>query len=173
MKLNKIVLGLTMTFSLISMANAADSGHGTVTFTGSVTEAPCSIDPENVDQTIELGQVSAAALSKGGKSSPQNFTIKLTNCDISEKKSVSAKFTGAEGGTQGSLGITGTAKGASIGITDGSGNVIALNKDSAVQNMQAGNHDLTFAAYLQGDAVDGEVTPGDFKGVTNFTLAYQ
>lgn len=43
------------------MANAADQGHGTVTFTGSIIDAPCSIAPESIDQTVNLGQISNVA----------------------------------------------------------------------------------------------------------------
>ena len=32
-------------------APAQDQGHGKITFTGSVIDAPCSIDPNSVDQT--------------------------------------------------------------------------------------------------------------------------
>ncbi|CAI1948726.1 Fimbria A protein precursor [Serratia fonticola] len=175
MKLSKIVLGVSLALGMVSFANA-DSGHGTVSFTGSIIDAPCSIDPQNVDQTVELGQISTSALENSGQSTPQNFTIKLTNCNVATLKSVSAKFTGAEGMTKGLLGITGTAKGASIGITDGAGKVIALNTATDVQNLQNGDHNLTFAAYLQGDGKVGDddvtIVPGEFKGVTNFTLAY-
>ncbi len=71
------------------------------------------------------------------------------------------------------MGITGEATGASIGIMDGAGNAIALNTASNAQDLQDGNNNLTFAAYVQADSVDVPVTPGEFRGVTNFTLAYQ
>lgn len=54
MKLNKTILAAGLVLGFASMANAADQGHGTVTFTGSIIDAPCSIAPESIDQTVNL-----------------------------------------------------------------------------------------------------------------------
>lgn len=66
MKLNKILLatGLGLAMS-VGTANAADAGHGKITFTGSVIEAPCSINPDSLDQTKPLGAISRSWLEKG------------------------------------------------------------------------------------------------------------
>lgn len=182
MKLNKIVLGVSLALGVSCFANAAndaykDQGHGTVSFTGSIIDAPCSIDPESIDQTVNLGQVSNVALAENGNtgtSTPQNFEIRLEKCNIEGTgKSVTAKFTGAEGGTDGMLGITGTAKGASIAMTDGSGKLIDLGTSTEAQDLQNGRNTLLFAAYLQGDGSSSSIIPGDFKSVANFTLSYQ
>lgn len=62
MKLNKIMLAAAMAFGATSFAHAADQGHGKVNFIGSIIDAPCSIAPESLDQTVDLGQVSNVAL---------------------------------------------------------------------------------------------------------------
>lgn len=62
MKLNKIMLAAVMAFGVSSLAHAADQGHGKVTFSGSIIDAPCSIAPESLDQTVELGAISNVAL---------------------------------------------------------------------------------------------------------------
>ncbi|HDG9775435.1 TPA: type 1 fimbrial protein [Raoultella planticola] len=179
MKLNKTVLAVSLAFGIASFAHAAedaykDQGHGTVTFTGAIIDAPCSIDPDTIDQTVNLGQVSNVALNNKGTSTPKNFEIRLEKCNIGDKgKSVTAKFTGAEGGTAGMLGMTGSAKGASIAMVDGSGKLIELGKANSAQSLQNGNNTLLFAAYLQGDGDAAGVVPGDFKSVANFTLDYQ
>ena len=82
MKLNKIVMALVLAFSTVSGAQAADQGHGKVTFTGSIIDAPCSITPQSIDQTVDLGQISKEALLSGGKSTPRNFSIGLENCSF-------------------------------------------------------------------------------------------
>lgn len=179
MKLNKFALGLSLAMGMASFANAAtdpykDQGHGTVTFTGSIVDAPCSIDPETIDQTVNLGQVSNAALENKGTSTPKNFEIRLEKCNVGATgKAVTATFTGGKGGTDGMLGLTGSAKGASIAMTDGSGKVLKLGEKTEAQKLQNGNNTLLFAAYLQGDGASGGVVPGDFKSVANFTLDYQ
>jgi type 1 fimbria pilin len=175
MKLNKIVMALALAGSMVSFAHAADQGHGTVTFTGSIIDAPCSIDPDSVDQTVKLGEISNVALNANGNtgtSIPQDFQIKLENCDTTTSKTVTATFTGAEGATANHLGITGTASGASIALTDGSGKPIVLGQATDPHMLQDGNNTLVFSAYLQGDGAS-DVVPGDFTAIADFTLAYQ
>lgn len=176
MNLNKTLLAAAITFSTLSMAHAADQGHGKVTFTGSIIDSPCSIDPDSVDQTVELGQISNAALKDSGQSTPKNFDIKLENCSFgtpAAKNKVAVTFTGmASAAGNGLLGITGNAKGASVAITDGSGKVIELGKPTTEQALQDGNNTLNFAAYMQGDGASATITEGDFQAVADFTLAY-
>ncbi|MGG7955203.1 fimbrial protein [Klebsiella aerogenes] len=180
MTLNKLIAA-TIAFGFISTVNAApqDAGHGTVKFKGSIIEAPCSITPDTVDQTVDLGQISNVVLKDGGKSSPKNFFIKLENCDVSTLKTVSTTFTGApSAGNPDLLGITGTARGASIAITDGAGSTIKLGDATKPQGIQNINNTLAFSAYLQGDMnADGktgaDIVPGEFSSIANFTLAYQ
>lgn len=177
MKLNKIMMAAVVAFGMSSVAYAADQGHGKVTFTGSIIDAPCSIKPESIDQTVELGQVSNVALKDGGTSTPRQFSIDLENCVFEGKEAknkVTVTFTGMESATtDGLLGITGTAKGASIAITDASGQVVKLGEPTKAQELQNGNNSLSFAAYLQGDlASTAVIVPGDFQSVADFTLAY-
>ncbi|HHQ4308826.1 TPA: fimbrial protein [Serratia fonticola] len=177
MKLNKIVLGVSLALGIASFANAADitdQGHGTVTFTGSIIDAPCSISPDSIDQTVDLGQVSDVSLAAGGTSTPKFFEIVLEKCRVDDKgKSVTATFNGANGVINGSLGMTGTAQGASIMLSDSKGTQIKLGEKTSTQVMQNGNNTLGFTAYLQGNGASSAVVPGDFKSVANFTLAYQ
>ncbi|WP_454889850.1 fimbrial protein [Serratia quinivorans] len=176
MKLNKIMLAAAMTLGTVSMAHAADQGHGKVTFTGSIIDAPCSIAPESIDQTVDLGQISNAALKDSGQSTPKNFSISLEDCSFgtpAAKNKVQVTFTGMESlAANGLLGITGNAKGASVAITQADGSVIALGKPTKAQVLQDGNNTLSFAAYMQGDGATATITEGDFQAVTDFTLAY-
>lgn len=64
-----------------------DFGGGTINFTGSVTNAPCSIDPNDEKLTVKLGQVSMKQLSaKGDTSDPVDIKIHLNSCqfDVSD-----------------------------------------------------------------------------------------
>lgn len=177
MKLNNVMIAVAMTLGMTSIANA---NSGTVSFKGSIVEAPCSIDPTTVDQTVELGNISNAQLAAGsntGESTPKNFYINLENCNIGNTpKTISATFTGADGGAnggiKGSLGVTGSAKGASIIMTDGTGKQISLGDATTPQGLQDGNNKLAFAAYLKGHG-GTTITPGNFSSVANFTLSYQ
>lgn len=174
--MNKTYLAAAIMFGAISMAQAADEGHGKVTFTGSIIDSPCSISPESVDQTVDLGQISKTALQNGGKSTPHNFTIALENCAFgtpAAKNKVQVTFSGMESSAaNGLLGITGTASGASVAITSGDGEVIKLGEPTKAQTLQDGSNTLNFAAYMQGDGAAETITEGDFQTVADFTLAY-
>ncbi|WP_447873266.1 fimbrial protein [Serratia fonticola] len=179
MNLNKTLLAAVIAFGSVSMAHAVDQGHGKVTFSGSIIDAPCSISPDSIDQTVELGQISKVALMNGGKSTPRNFSIDLENCsfgDPATKNKVALTFTGMESSAKnGLLGITGTAKGASVAITSGNGKLIKLGTKTDEQLLGEGSNTLSFAAYVQGDGVAGKdvtITEGDFQSVADFTLSY-
>ncbi|WP_164058253.1 fimbrial protein [Serratia marcescens] len=173
MKFSKIMMATVLALGASSLAYAAtDQGHGTISFTGAIIDAPCSINPDSIDQTINLGQIASGTLANGGTSTPRQFQIKLENCSTATAKTVKTTFTGAAG-TDGRLGIDGTAKGASIAITDGKGKLIKLGEATDAQTIQDGNNNIEFAAYLQGDGASTAVIPGDFHSITNFTLAYQ
>ncbi|WP_259567499.1 fimbrial protein [Enterobacter sichuanensis] len=177
MKAKKLILAVIVASGMVAGTAYAASGQGsgTVTFTGSIIDAPCSITPDTVDQTVNLGEVSKAALElAGGTSTPQNFEIKLQQCDTTTLKTVSATFTGAAAtGNPNNLGITGTASGASIVLTDGAGTPVKLGTPTAAQTLADGDNILNFSAYLEADGASAVVVPGDFSSVASFTLAYQ
>lgn len=158
-----------------SVAHAAAAGEGSVTFKGAIIEAACSIDPESVDQTVGLGQVAKSQLTGGGNASPQDFYIKLTGCDVASltDKTVTTTFTGAgSADVPGALGIVGDARGAGIMMVDGTGTTVVLGTATTPQILADGSNTLSFGAYLKGQAT-GDITPGEFTAVTNFSLAYQ
>ncbi|ANS43582.1 fimbrial protein [Serratia inhibens] len=174
MKLNKIMLATVLAFGVSSMAHAADQGQGKVTFTGSIIDAPCSIAPESVDQTVDMGQISNVALKNGGKSMPRQFEIKLEQCDTTTMKTVTTTFNGdSSSANPDLLGIIGNASGASIAITDMASNLIKLGEATPPQTLNDGNNTLRFAAYLQGDGASAAIVPGDFTAIADFKLAYQ
>ncbi|MDP1292919.1 MULTISPECIES: fimbrial protein [Klebsiella] len=176
MKLKAIVFLVGSTL-MSGSAFAADAGHGKVTFKGSIIDAPCSISPQSIDQTVDLGQISNVALVDGGKSTPRTFDIALENCDISSVTSgVQLTFSGAAASfdtDKKTLGIVGTGAGAGVQITNGSGEVMTLGKPSPFQNIQNGSNTLRFSAYLVGNggALD-TITVGEFSSVADFTLSY-
>lgn len=175
--MNKTLLAIVMAFGVSSVAHAADQGHGKVTFNGSIIDAPCSIKSPGQDgDIVELGQISKAALASSGKSTPRNFSIELENCSFgtpAAKNKVQVTFTGMESAANnGLLGITGTAKGASVAITQADGKVIELGVPTKAQALQNGNNSLAFAAYVQGDGDSATITEGEFRSVASFNLAY-
>ncbi|MFG3825449.1 fimbrial protein, partial [Escherichia coli] len=89
--------------------------------------APCGIDPESADQSIDFGQTSKAHLESNGISVKKDLNIKLVNCnaaELSKSGSVKVSFSGTTIKGQvkelGTVGDTGTA----IVISDASGGFI-------------------------------------------------
>lgn len=176
MKFAKIALVAAMAMSGMTAAHAADQGSGTVTFHGSIIDAPCSIVSGDDNQDVDLGQVSSTTLENGGTSSPVPFQIGLENCDVTDTTmdEVTVTFTGmADAQDDTMLGITGAAAGAGIVIADQTGaGQVDLGIPSGIQKLQTGDNTLEFSAYLKGDGASA-IVPGDFTSVANFTLAYQ
>lgn len=175
MQMTKFFLAMAVAMGVASGANAADQGHGTVSFSGAVIDAPCSIDAESVDQVVELGQVSNVALQAGegtGTSVPKNFQIHLQGCSLSTVKSVTTTFAPNAGGDA-YLAVTGEAKGVGVVLADASGAPIKLGQASNATSLKDGDNVLEFSAYVQGNGVADEIVPGDFKAVADFSLNYQ
>jgi type 1 fimbria pilin len=176
MKLNKIMLAAVLSFGALSAAHAAPGGTGTVTFNGSIIDAPCSIAPGSDNQTRDLGQVSKSQLAQNGNtgnSKPDNFYIQLQDCDASTLKNVSVTFTGAPSAYDATkLGLNGSASGASIVIANGSG-PLDLGVASKPMTLVNGDNQLAFSAYLVGSG--NATTPpveGTFSSVATFMLDY-
>lgn len=181
MKMNNIALATVMAMGLgmASFANAADQGSGKVTFTGSIIDAPCSIAPDSLDQTVNLGAVSNVVLAANGNtgvSTPVPFSIELKDCVIATpgtKDKVSVTFTGAASSYDNeSLGMIGTAQGAFILMSQADGAKVKLNQATGTQTVVNGNNTLSFTAALKGNGGADAIVPGSFQVPTNFVLSY-
>lgn len=178
MYMKKTLLAAVIVFGSVSLAQAAapDQGSGRITFQGSIIDAPCSIKPDSATQTVQLGQISNVALKNGGKSEPRSFKIELEGCDFEKsdgKNKVSVSFNGTESaGIPNMLGISGSASGASVVITDGAGTPLKLGEASKAQALLEGDNSLQFSAYLQGDGASATIVPGKFQAWADFKLAY-
>jgi len=176
-----------------------ESSSGSVTFTGSIIDAACSISPDTEDQEVALGQIASAQLQKGGKSTPRAFSIALENCSIATvnnpnennddkeddddtpgvsraaaANTVTVTFAGTADSTDSNLlGISGNASGAGVAITDAGGTPIKLGQPSSAVTLTEGTNTLNFTAYLQGAGTSSVIQTGEFTSIANFTLNYE
>lgn len=177
--MKKTTVAAAMLFALCATnvyaedAGVPNQGNGTVNFVGAIIDAPCSIAPESVDQTINMGQVANATLDTYGESAPQNFDIKLEGCALETAKSVDVTFTGvADNTAKDELQLQGFAKGAAIKMKNMfSGEDIVLGKATSFDGLVDGSNKLSFSAKLV--KTTGDIVPGDFTATTNFVLAYK
>lgn len=87
----KSTLGIAIAFSLCAVAHAANQGQSVVNFKGTVIDAPCGIDPDSADQTIDFGQISKSHLKNDGISVKKDLDIKLVNCDFTDPTAKNSK----------------------------------------------------------------------------------
>ncbi|EOY6792062.1 fimbrial protein [Salmonella enterica subsp. enterica serovar Braenderup] len=86
---NKITLAMAIVGMMSTVPafaapiDTTDAGQGTIQFTGSVIDAPCSIVPGDQNIKVNLGQVSLKTLDAANKySSAVPVTINLTGCSF-------------------------------------------------------------------------------------------
>ncbi len=174
MKMFKTAMAGAVAMALMSFGANAATGQGTVTFTGSVIDAPCSIASESADQSIDFGQISLSHLNGGGVSEAQPLKIRLLNCDVTglTNKKVTVAFSGL---------LSGAANPTELPTTGGTGTAVVVNGyGSDVQfdgtatggiTIADGSNTLNFSSWVK-KATGGTLAEGEFTAVTNFMLAY-
>ncbi|HAY0228463.1 TPA: type 1 fimbrial protein [Escherichia coli] len=173
----KTVMAGAVAMALVSFgANAANQGQGVVNFKGTVIDAPCGIDPDSADQSIDFGQISKSHLNADGISVKKDLDIKLVNCDFSAadaKKTVSVAFSGTtvNNATEelGTAGDTGTA----VVISASDGSLVKFDGATTSNGTQLleGDNTLRYSTWVK-KATGGTVTEGDFTAVAHFNLTY-
>ncbi len=174
-----------------SVFAAPSAGQGEVHFHGEVVNAACSISPESVDQTVELGSVAAHVLNDGNVSTPVAFNIMLEDCDPTlpvdggadgeVMDTVHVTFSGAPAVDSGALGsstettLLGTdLTNVGIELRNSTGTVIEFASDSSStvsdQALVEGDNTLHFSAAVSGTG--SEVTAGEFTSDVSFNLSY-
>ncbi|GEM76568.1 fimbrial protein [Vibrio sagamiensis] len=176
---NKLLITMAVTAATSgAMVNAAEPGR--INFEGAVTDTPCGISADSLNQNVNLGQIGLENLNAGGQSERQEFEIELVNCQISNEdgaqNKVSISFNGrtAQGKTDELL-TRGDAGDVVVKMFTDSEEPVEM--DTAIEsNFGAGEdswmntlHFYAIAAKSDG----GTVTEGDFNTEATFTLTYQ
>lgn len=188
--LKKTLLATATAAALIgpAAAFAADFGQGTITFTGSVLDAPCSIPAADLNQTIDLGQISKNDLATvNAASATLPFEIHLTGCNFTmttganpapQLNKLKIAFAGTFSDATKAI-LTNTApNGATnvgIQIVDNAGKVIS-STPTAEQTLAAGNlNTLRYGVRLINTGTAGAnvaATAGKVGAQVVFTLTY-
>lgn len=184
---------MASTFSV----SAADTAPEKVTvngakinFTGTVVSAPCIVDNDSNNQTVNLGQVTTKAMAKKGDSSTAvPFTIKLTGCDLAATDvsdptksanytKVAITFNGTTAGDDSTLALAGNGAGSSVAKNVGIQilqNNTALKVDGSTpaqsSELVTGSNEIPFsAAYV---ATGDNVTAGSANSSVSFQITYE
>ncbi len=183
--LKKTLLATATAAALIgpAAAFAADFGQGTITFTGSVLDAPCSIPAADLNQTIDLGQISKNDLTTTNSTSATlPIEIHLTGCNftttgtpaVPQLNKLRISFAGTFSDATKAI-LTNTApNGATnvgIQIVDNAGKVIT-STPTAEQTLAAGNlNTLRYGVRLINTGTTA-ATAGKVGAQVVFTLTY-
>ncbi|HDZ8965062.1 type 1 fimbrial protein (plasmid) [Aeromonas sp. BC14] len=153
-----------------------DQGHGVIKFVGAIIDAPCSIAPESVDQTIQMGQIANSMLENQGEGPLRPFEIHLEGCSIDTAKTATITFNGIPDDTEKKhLAINGFAKGAAIAmVSQLDGSDVILGTPTKAMSLVSGDNHLKFGAKLVSNVKSGEkATPGEFTATSDFIMSYQ
>lgn len=172
MKLTNLAMATLMAMSVASFgANAATGTNtGSVHFKGEVVDTPCSLMPGQDGKAVEVdfGQLSLSQLNAGKSPQPQQFNIKLSDCNLAALKG-EITFTGDVLTGNKMLKTMGTATGLGIaidGVTFGTGTPLPMLHD--------GDNVLPFQAFAKAaDAAAPAVTAGNFEATSTFSIAYK
>lgn len=175
MKMIKTVMASAIAMAAVSFGAAADAGQGVINFSGKVIDAPCSIDADSADQSIDFGQISKVTLEgENGISEQKPVTIRLINCDataVGKKAKVTFSGMTVSGATD-ELGTTG-GTGAAVVMSAADGSMVSFDGTTATElPLQQGNNTLQYSAWVKKAKNAEEVKEGAFTAVTNFALAY-
>ncbi|HGA7339031.1 TPA: fimbrial protein [Salmonella enterica subsp. enterica serovar Saintpaul] len=182
------VMSAASAFAAGGVIENKDFGGGTINFKGTVTNAPCSIDPNDENLTVNLGQVSMKQLSADGQGSdPVDIKIHLNSCqfdahtsdipnpDYGQFSKVDVAFDGytSPDKTKGLLHNDGNAANVDVQLLDAQAKVIDLSKavdGSNAQQLTGSTGVVTLKARML--AVGGAGAPGTVSATVNYKLKY-
>jgi major type 1 subunit fimbrin (pilin) len=155
-------------------ASGTTVSGGTINFEGQVVDAACSVSADSVNQTVTLGQVRTAKLSKSGDASGQKtaFNINLEDCDTTVSTNAAVTFTGQQdSATAGALANSGgTATNVALQLYGPDGKSLSIGTESASVTLLDGDNALPFSVdYI---ASGGAATAGSVSTTATFSLHY-
>ncbi|HAF1404435.1 TPA: fimbrial protein [Salmonella enterica] len=200
---NKLLLAMAVTgmmygvsaYAVEDPTPPAKFGSGTVTFRGTITNAPCDIATGDDDLHVDFGQVSYRALKKTATvddAHAKNFTIHLQNCafdtpDQTAKEAnpggmmskVQIAFSGTPAADSKNAFISATDSNLGVQLADAKGVIITpstapdFTKVGDPIQLNPGDNPLVYTAKLMNVGAEGSVKPGAFTIPVNYTLKYQ
>lgn len=177
-----LVVILLIPLLYLPPVQAGDSNlYGEVKINVTVLAPPCDINEEDRSGiSVIFPPVSYRQFYNPGSSPSAPFTLRLSNCDISQAKSVRFTFTGPEEHSlPGLLALSpqSEAKGIAVGIKSaGDGKPININKISDTFALTEGDMAFHFIAWLQATPAalsDHTIEAGEFTAQAVLTLSYE
>lgn len=183
---NKALLALAIAALTSSYAFAdVDGGGGKITFTGSVINAPCAIEPDDIDKQVMLGEVPASYINTNGHSDAVDSSLHLINCDLPNSDNGSGVVVTKVDVTFSSDSVTtddssllsntfaGGANNVGVRLLDSSSTAITLGTAKTVDLIpDSSTQILPFKAYMEKIGTS-DVTVGAVAATATYKLTYK
>lgn len=149
---------------------------GTLKFTGSLVNAPCTVEQSSEGMVVDLQQYRVADFQNiGDVSAAKQFEIKLGNCAVDTYKKAQVTFNGltAEGNPHVLAVAAGASSARGIGLQilhAGKPVFVDNSAPSESTSLNPGETKLFFQA--QYISTDAEVKPGKANASADFTVTY-
>lgn len=166
---------LAIVLSALYSINGLAGNTANIYFSGKVASPACTIATDSVDQTVDLSDTALSDITVNnntGVTTPVPFHINIEKC--TGVSSAVVTFTGdALTGETGTIGIVGTAKGASVVLYNPDGSRLNTGTASKPQQLVAGTtNSLNFFAGLIGQGPLSPPQAGDFTATAGFSIDY-
>ena len=175
-----ICFGLFCSMSSITQATDVKySTHGELQVKGESIEAPCEVESQEREHSIEFGQVTAQEIiSRTGNNLTHFFHIRLTGCSLQSQaypgvfyRSAKIIFNSDKVREDDELiGITGDAKGFGIRLSDSNGKMLRLGEPTTEFYLKEGVNVLNFKATIV--PLSNNIVSGEFFATVRFFMDY-
>lgn len=160
---------------------------GNVKFVGAILASPCSLQTDNLDQSVDLGMWSAALIKETGQGlAPKTFKLQLNDCLVGSYSqqhilrnqhavadhSFSITFNAApESNNKKFFESTGSAQGMAIRLSDREDRLIEPNQKINYLQTIEGQNELVFNA--QAVSLHTPVVAGSMQSIVGVEINYQ
>ncbi|WP_368547364.1 fimbrial protein [Klebsiella pneumoniae] len=176
-RLISILLMLSSCFiSMYSLYADASYLYGKVNLNGAIIDAPCAIDVESRDQTIELSTISIGRFVESGGGPKKNFIIKLVNCDLKRLNYLDNKWNAFNITFDGAItnnnlfAVNGEAQGVGLLIIDANGNRALPGVPLPNTEIEPGQMLLRYTMQLQSN--NKKLRAGAYYTTIRFKMEY-
>lgn len=164
-----------------------DGEHGLLHVKGELTDSPCRLTMDSMDQTIDLGTLASADLAyPGARSAPVHFTLRLQDClvasgHIRDARSggtvygvnhpvVSVSFTAPADFSDPSLMKLHGVQGIALRMTDSRNHDVRVGSRGVPQLLTPGDNQLGWTVVAE--RTPEAIVPGPFRATADFRLSY-
>ncbi|EOG1984936.1 TPA: fimbrial protein [Proteus mirabilis] len=164
---------------IFSSSPAISAGDFNVYIHGRLVAEPCDLVMEDKELTVDFDTIIDRYLYKNVRTHPEDFNIRLINCDLGLDPTVKVGFIGAENpNLPGFLALDGgsTATHIGIGIQDINGRFIPINSLTPPYLLNSESNILRFQGYVEAesDAIKNRnIRLGPFTATAIFLLDYE